>query len=172
MAATTRGGSRVAWVWACASRGLVRKACTYDVASGRPDRAGCTSPLPCMRILYVEDNLDLRETVAILMEGEGRTVVACATAEEALELDVPEPFDVLVADARLPGMSGSDLARHVLARDPQRWVLLCSGYDLGRYPMEWGPHVRTLVKPFDPDHLERLLVTIEESLRGTAVRAP
>ena len=37
-----------------------------------------------MRILYVEDNCELRDTIGLLMEGEGRTVVTCATAEEAL----------------------------------------------------------------------------------------
>ena len=34
-----------------------------------------------MRILYVEDNPELRETIGMLMEGEGRTVTSCASAE-------------------------------------------------------------------------------------------
>ena len=40
-----------------------------------------------MRILYVEDHPELRETIGMLMEGEGRTVTPCASAEEALALD-------------------------------------------------------------------------------------
>ena len=39
-----------------------------------------------MRILYVEDNPELRETIGMLMEGEGRAITTCATAEEALEM--------------------------------------------------------------------------------------
>ena len=39
-----------------------------------------------MRILYVEDNPELRETIGMLLEGEGHEVVSCASAEEALEL--------------------------------------------------------------------------------------
>ena len=80
-----------------------------------------------MRILYVEDNPELRETIGKLMEGEGRTVTPCASAEEALALDAGDPFDVLVTDVSLPGLSGTDLARQLLADDPQRWVVLCSG---------------------------------------------
>ena len=56
-----------------------------------------------MRILYVEDNPELRETIGMLMEGEGRRVTSCASAEEALALDAGDPFDVLVTDVSLPG---------------------------------------------------------------------
>lgn len=117
-----------------------------------------------MRILYVEDNADLRETIAMLMEGDGRTVVACGTAEEALVLDAQERFDLLVSDANLPGLSGTELARRLLADQPDRWVVLCSGYELGNYPSEWGPNVRILLKPFELEELEQLLDTIRTAL--------
>lgn len=117
-----------------------------------------------MRILYVEDNVDLRETIAMLMEGEGRTVTACGTAEEALVLDAVERFDLLVSDANLPGLSGTELARRLLADHPERWVVLCSGYELGSYPREWGPNVRILLKPFELEELEQLLDTISTAL--------
>ena len=121
-----------------------------------------------MRILYVEDNPELRETIGMLMEGEGQTVTSCATAEEALELDARQAFDVLVSDVSLPGLSGTDLARKVLEADAQRWVVLCSGYELGNYPAAWGPNVRTLLKPFDMEELEALLGSIRASLQGSA----
>lgn len=121
-----------------------------------------------MRILYVEDNPELRETIGMLMECEGQVVTSCATAEEALELDARESFDVLVSDVSLPGLSGTDLARKVLAADAQRWVVLCSGYELGNYPSAWGPNVRTLLKPFDMEELEALLSSIRASLQGSA----
>lgn len=121
-----------------------------------------------MRILYVEDNPELRETIAMLMDGNGRTVTSCASAEEALELDAQHTFDVLVSDVGLPGISGTDLARKVLAQDPQRWVVLCSGYELGSYPSDWGPNVRTLLKPFEVEDLEELLGTIRVAVAGSA----
>lgn len=119
-----------------------------------------------MRILYIEDNTELREVVSLLIADGDRTVVACATAEEALTLDAQEPFDLIVTDAGLPGISGTDLARKVLEANPQRWVVLCTGYELGRYPLEWGPNVRIVLKPFEPEELERLLDTISAEMRS------
>ncbi|CAN7599639.1 response regulator [Acidovorax sp. LjRoot129] len=121
-----------------------------------------------MRILYVEDNPELRETIGMLMEADGQTVTSCATAEEALALDMDDPFDVLVSDVSLPGMSGTDLARQLLAVDPQRWVVLCTGYDLGDYTNGWGPNVRTLLKPFELEDLDTLLAAIRTSVHRTA----
>lgn len=119
-----------------------------------------------MRILYVEDNTELREIVSLLMEGEGHEVTACVSAEDALALDARKPFDLIFSDAGLPGISGTDLARKVLAANPNRWVVLCTGYELGRYPLEWGPNVRTLLKPFEPEGLEQLLETISNEMRS------
>ena len=121
-----------------------------------------------MRILYVEDNPELRETIGMLMEGEGRMVTPCASAEEALVLDAGNPFDVLVTDVSLPGLSGTDLARQLLADDPQRWVVLCSGYELGSHPTQWGPNVRVLLKPFELEELEQLLTSIHTALAAAA----
>ena len=121
-----------------------------------------------MRILYVEDHPELRETIGMLMEGEGRTVTPCASAEEALVLDAGDPFDVLVTDVSLPGLSGTDLARQLLADDPQRWVVLCSGYELGSQPTQWGPNVRVLLKPFELEELEQLLTSIHTALAAAA----
>ncbi len=118
-----------------------------------------------MRILYVEDNPELRETIGMLMEGEGRTITTCATAEAALELEMAASFDLLVTDVSLPGLSGTDLARQVLTVDPQRWVVLCTGDDLGAHPSVWGPHVRTLMKPFELEDLEALLVQVQSTLK-------
>ena len=122
-----------------------------------------------MRILYVEDHREVRETIALLMEAEGRTVVQCETGEQALEQDRlaherGAPFDVVVTDVSLPGMSGTDLARRLLADDPLRWVVLCSGYELGSQPGSWGPNVRTLLKPFELEELEQLLGGIHTAL--------
>ena len=121
-----------------------------------------------MRILYVEDHPELRETIGMLMEGEGRTVTPCASAEEALVLDAGDPFDVLVTDVSLPGLSGTDLARQLLAGDQQRWVVLCSGYELGSHPTQWGPNVRVLLKPFELEELEQLLTSIHTALAAAA----
>ena len=67
----------------------------------------------------------------------------------------------LFADAR-------QLARRLLANDPLRWVVLCSGYELGSQPGSWGPNVRTLLKPFELEELEQLLGGIHTALASVS----
>ena len=119
-----------------------------------------------LRMLYVEDNAELRDIFQEMLEGDQREVVACATAEEALELWNASYFDVLVSDIGLPGMSGTDLARRILAVDPARWVVLCSGYAYGDAIRALGPRVRALAKPFELEDLDRLMHEIGLSLDG------
>lgn len=125
-----------------------------------------------MRILYVEDNPELRETIAMLMEGPGRSVVACASAEQALEHDAQgEPFDLVVTDVSLPGMSGTELCRILLQVDAERRVVLCSGYALEGSAATPGSHVRLLHKPFDIDELETLLDTVQAEVQAADAAA-
>ncbi len=116
-----------------------------------------------LRMLYVEDNAELRDIFQEMLEGDQREVVACATAEEALVLWDASHFDVLVSDISLPGMSGTDLARRVLAVRPEHWVVLCSGYAYGDALCALGPRVRALPKPFELDDLDRLMDEIHMS---------
>lgn len=117
-----------------------------------------------LRILFVEDNEYLRETLAAMLEEEGRVVRACSTAEEALEAFGEQPFDVVVSDVSLPGMSGIDLARQLLTRQPALWVVLSSGYALDKGLQTLGPNVRSLPKPFELDDMDLLLAEIKASL--------
>jgi len=116
-----------------------------------------------LRMLYVEDNAELRETFQEMLEGDQREVVSCASAEEALVLWGANDFDVLVTDIGLPGMSGTDLARRILALQPERWIVLCSGYEYGDAIRVLGPRVRSLSKPFELEDLERLMGEIHLS---------
>lgn len=125
--------------------------------------------MPQTRILYVEDNEDLRDSIAMLLEDEpGYALTVCATGEEGLAQLERGGCDILVTDVGLPGLSGIDLARHALARRPQQWVLLCSGYDMGRELAALGPNVRALTKPFELDQLDEMLKGAAASLDRNA----
>lgn len=118
-------------------------------------------------VLFVEDDEYLRETLAAMLEEDDREVHACANAEEALSAFAERPFDVVVSDVSLPGMSGMDLARRLLAQKPEQWVVLSSGYLLDHKALrEMGPNVRSLPKPFEMDDMDALLGEIRRQLRG------
>ena len=110
-----------------------------------------------LSILYVEDNEHLRETMGLLMEADGREIVLCATAEEALSACGARHFDLVVTDVSLPGLSGTELARRLLADDPARWIALCFGYDFGADASRLGANVRSLCKPFEIEELDALI---------------
>ncbi|MEO6746010.1 MAG: response regulator, partial [Caldimonas sp.] len=74
-----------------------------------------------LRILVVEDNPDLRETLSLLLEAEGRHIEAVANAEDALRAFTAQAFDVVFTDVKLPGMSGLDLAARLRATDLPPW---------------------------------------------------
>jgi len=113
-------------------------------------------------ILFVEDNDNLREMMSLLMEADDREVVACASGEEALALCAGRPFDVVITDVSLPGISGTELARRLLATAPRRWVVLCSGYGYDdALVRQLGPNVRSLAKPFEVDELDTLLAEVD-----------
>lgn len=122
-------------------------------------------------ILYVEDSDDLRDTIGMLLEGPGREILSCADAEQALALLAQREVDVVITDVSLPGMSGTDLARKLLATDPERWVVLCSGYEFGDAVRQFGPNVRALQKPFEPDDMEALVNEVCDTVRAPGQRS-
>ncbi len=69
------------------------------------------------RVLIVDDDPDIREVVAAMLEAVGLVVMAAGSAEEALERVHEEVFDLLVLDWNLPKMTGLDLCR-ILRKEP------------------------------------------------------
>ena len=81
------------------------------------------------RVLLVEDESDVRELVASMLDSLGHEVQSTADGEHALrQIDGWKP-DVLITDVVLSGpMTGTDLARQIQDSVPQVKVLLISGY--------------------------------------------
>ena len=117
-----------------------------------------------LSILYVEDNEDLRDTFREMLEAENREIVPCANGEAALALWQSRGFDVVLTDISLPGMSGTDLARRILEKEPDNWVILCSGYQYHHGLAALGPNVRSLPKPFELEELDALMDEITGAL--------
>jgi two-component system, cell cycle response regulator CpdR len=113
-----------------------------------------------LRILYVEDNLLVREVTAELLTQDDRHIVALGTAEEALQAFTDQPFDVVITDVSLPAMSGLDLARKILHIEPQVPIIVASGYSLDLSLQTWGPKVRAIIKPFDGAAIDALIMDL------------
>ena len=124
--------------------------------------------MPHVKILYVEDNDDLRVTIGELLQFPDCDIVLCASAEQALAADREHGFDIVVTDVSLPGMSGIELARELLGADSKRWIVLCSGYELGEHVLRLGPNMRAITKPFEIEDLEALMRELCAAVRTTS----
>ena len=83
-----------------------------------------------MRTLIVDDEPDMRMLMRAMLsveDGFDVTHEAC-DGEEALATWVEAAPDVIVLDMRMPGLSGLEVARQILATDPAQAVVMCSAY--------------------------------------------
>ena len=82
------------------------------------------------RILLVDDEPQVRESVKRLLVGQGYTVVEASHANDAIVIydAAPSEIDLVLTDVTMPGMSGYDLAEHLRARAPDLPVVFMSGY--------------------------------------------
>jgi DNA-binding response OmpR family regulator len=102
-------------------------------------------------ILVLEDDDDVRETITALLSQAGFQVETAATSWEAIAMIDEQPFDMVVADIRLPGgLSGLQMAQHVRVRHPSLKCLFISGGE----PVICDPLLDDFVaKPFRPFEL-------------------
>ncbi|EUC18880.1 UNVERIFIED_ORG: PAS/PAC sensor hybrid histidine kinase [Burkholderia sp. CF145] len=110
-----------------------------------------------LHILVVEDDRDARDALCELLGLLGHTWDAVANAEEALKRLQLHPFDVLLTDLTLPGMSGLDLARAAVAMHAAQHVVFSSGHGAPLHdeslPFTWT----ALRKPYSFDQLKAVL---------------
>lgn len=77
-----------------------------------------------MRLLVVEDNDRLAETLTSLLRGEGHAVDLVSSGEDADATLAAEPFDLVILDLGLPGMDGLDVLRRLRDRRTETAVLI------------------------------------------------
>ena len=82
-----------------------------------------------LRILLVEDDLELRGMLARGLEDEGFAVARAATGAEALRRVQAAPPDALIIDVGLPDADGRDLCQALRARGVQAPVLFLTARD-------------------------------------------
>ncbi len=80
------------------------------------------------RVLVVDDEPAIRTSLATVLERDGFACTAAGTGEEAVVLFDADPFDVVISDIMMPGMSGVDVMRHVKSNVPDTIVLLVTAH--------------------------------------------
>ena len=129
-----------------------------------------SDPLAGQRVLVVDDDRGVRESVAELLRSEGSVVETAEDGLRALERLEISPFDVVLSDVVMPQMDGYELFTECQRRSPETVVVLMTAfyYDkdhvIKRSRLE-GLEGVVFKKPVDPDRLRTVLSELIRSNR-------
>jgi signal transduction histidine kinase/CheY-like chemotaxis protein len=115
-------------------------------------------------VLMVEDNEEVGEFAEALLRELGHAVTRARSGAEALVAAAERPFDVVLTDVVMPGMSGIELADRLHVLQPSLPVVLTTGYsdEISRSGAGGRP---VLLKPY---RLETLAKVLDDALAGAA----
>lgn len=124
-------------------------------------------------VLYVEDDADTRELMAILLEWEGYQVVLATNCEEALLLTRVMRFDLVIMDNWMPGGSGIELCQKLREFDSTTPVIFYSGaaYECDKREAFASGAQAYLTKPTDNDLLVETVARVINETRRKTTRA-
>ena len=86
------------------------------------------SKVAAARLLVIDDEALIRDTLAEFLTQEGFIVESCASGEQALARASEQQFDIAICDVQLPGIDGLELLDRLLKLSPQTFVLLVTAY--------------------------------------------
>jgi DNA-binding NtrC family response regulator len=84
--------------------------------------------MPAGKVLVVEDDESLRRVTQLHLEKLGFITSVAADAEQALRMLQEAPYDVLLTDLHLPGLSGMDLLKQVKTEYPETIIIIITAY--------------------------------------------
>jgi two-component system response regulator HydG len=116
------------------------------------------------RILIVDDEQSMCDMVHADMTRRGLESRCCTSAEEALAVVSDEPFDVVLTDLNMPGISGIDLCTRLATNRPDVPVVVMTAFgslETAVAAIRAGAY-DFLTKPFEMEHLA---LTVERALQ-------
>ncbi len=116
-----------------------------------------------MRVLLVEDDLDLAEYASLVLgRHEGVTVQVAYDGESAMDLFTSMGADILISDIELPGMTGLDLSAQIREIDPTMPVAMMTAHASVDYAVSALRHQidEFLVKPVPAKQFRSLLTSL------------
>ena len=116
------------------------------------------------KILVVDDDENIREVLAAILEDEGYIVTAVETAKKGIEKSETDFFNLALLDVRLPDMEGIELLAKLKETKPKMRKIIITGYPtlqnaVGAVNKGADAYV---MKPFD---VEKMLITIKDQLK-------
>jgi FixJ family two-component response regulator len=117
-----------------------------------------------IHVALIDDDAAVRDSLQLYFTRKRVRVTCFGTAEEFVKaMNGGEPFDCVVSDVRMPGMSGLDLVHHLISRGRLQPIILITGHgdvDMAVSAVKTGAF-DFIEKPFDES---RLLASVREAV--------
>ena len=137
---------------------------TFFLFSKRTTRRLFTKLDIPMRILVVDDEAPIRDSLQEILESEGFEVGLAGDGLQALQILTDTEFDLVLSDIKMPRMDGMELLTHLAKNFPQLPVVMISAHGTVQTAVE-----ATKLGAFDfitkPLDLDRLLITLRNALQ-------
>lgn len=117
-----------------------------------------------IRVLYVEDDQELRQNTARLLNSFFTVVHTAKNGSEGMKMFSKNTYDFIVTDINMPVMNGVKMVREIKKKNPQQIIIVISAHDEARYLLELinlGVE-HFVLKPLD---LKLFLTVIEKAVK-------
>jgi len=117
------------------------------------------------RILIVDDEKNMRITLADILQDEGYEVDTAESGEEAVELCSKQAYGIILLDVRMPGMNGVEAFRQIRRHQEGVRVIMMSAYsldDLKGAALDEGA-IAFLSKPLDLEQVVKLVADVNDT---------
>ncbi|MEX1826858.1 ATP-binding protein [Luteibacter sp. CQ10] len=148
----------------------------HDAEAARPSDAVADHHPPAggqpLKILAVDDDALVRDTLCAMLEDMGHVVVSAESGSHALvAFEAPGKFDLLLTDFSMPGMTGAELAEALRRLQPTLPIVVASGYaEALSSPESVG--ITRLAKPFNRSMLASAIEAARTWFAGPASDPP
>ncbi|MFN6205698.1 MAG: response regulator, partial [Planctomycetota bacterium] len=140
-----------------------------DLHGGAETRAAGSENLQGLSVLVVDDEEDIRLILQRILTSQSAQVAVAANGFDALDILRRNPYDLVLSDIKMPGLSGFQLFEEVkkLPRPPE-FMLITGGVDLShdQQVLVHQHRLKVIPKPFN---LEQVLTTLR-GIRRTGRR--
>lgn len=122
------------------------------------------------RVLVVDDEPEMRRTLARLLSAQQMNVFSAVSGQEALELLAREPVDVALVDLQMPGVTGMDLLHEIKGHNLDVNVVIMTAHgdvDVAVQAMHAGAY-HFLTKPFRSS--EEVVLTLRKAVEHRRLR--
>lgn len=121
-------------------------------------------PMPLLgkRVLVLDDEADMRDLIAVILETAGATVTRVPTVAAAVEMLTSEAFDVALSDLAMPGEDGYAFVRRALERGVRVPLVAMTAYARAedRHRVLAAGFRRHVAKPIEPAELVDVLAEL------------